>query len=91
MTNAIDWGTRPILEFDNDDPMFVRGVEVGLIWEALRARPEMLKDQQVHKTNETMMRRVADSCGYSVIIEQAPAHADWIRVSFFRMTQEALA
>lgn len=46
--------------FDTGDPEFARGVEVGRLWERLRAEPEPVVEM-VHVGNAEMVLRIAEA------------------------------
>lgn len=55
------------LAFDTDDPEFVRGVEVGRLWEQLKAGDA--DGQMFHATNAEMVMRMAESLDLDVRAE----------------------
>lgn len=52
------------LPFDTDDSEFVRGVEVGRLWEQLRSDEPVV--QEVHASNAEMLLRMAEATGRSL-------------------------
>lgn len=50
-----------VLAFDTDDPEFVRGVEVGRLWELLDHAGEA--ELTIHGTNAEMAMRIAEAKG----------------------------
>lgn len=48
-----------ICPFDSDDPEFVRGFEVGALWERLKTREAF--ETTIHATNVEMVMRLADA------------------------------
>jgi hypothetical protein len=48
-----------MLAFDTDDPEFVRGVELGRLWEQLKSGDEV--DQTIHATNSEMAIRACEA------------------------------
>ena len=69
------------LEFDSDNPEFVRGAELGALWERLKEHPYATVEQTVHLTNAEMVLRVSEALGRPVVSEE---HADghWMTVRF---------
>lgn len=59
------------LPFDNDDPMFVRGVELGRLW-------QLAQDPRVHATNREMIIRVAEATDREFKIESVDD--TWVEV-----------
>ncbi|MDE2101502.1 MAG: hypothetical protein KGL39_29925 [Patescibacteria group bacterium] len=54
------WGLA--LAFDTDDPEFIRGVEVGMLYEQLTTNPEQ-QTHIAHAANAEMVLRLAEACG----------------------------
>ncbi len=79
-------GFTCLLAFDTDDPEFVRGVELGRLWERLRVDPDPLFEL-VHISNAEMVLRVADALGRPVI--GAEHDGTWMTVRFGGATPEA--
>ena len=69
-----------ILPFDTDDPQFVRGVEVGAIWQLLESGVRPV-EATVHVSNAEMMLRIADAAGATVQSEDWNDDT-WLRVTF---------
>lgn len=68
------------LAFDTDSREFARGVEVGRLWEELRADSGAEVDQMVHICNAEMMIRMADALGRDVSSEEHDS--TWMTVRF---------
>lgn len=68
-----------VLAFDTDDAEFVRGVELGRLWERLRVDPDPLLEF-VHISNAEMVLRVADALGRPVV--GAEHDGTWMTVRF---------
>ncbi len=68
------------LAFDTDEPEFVRGFELGRLWEQLQADPERDVNQLVHISNAEMVLRLAESCGRDVSGEERDG--TWMMVRF---------
>ena len=75
-----------VLAFDTDDAEFVRGVELGRLWERLCAQPDPLLEL-VHVSNAEMVLRVAEALGRPVI--GAEHDGTWMTVRFGAATAEA--
>ncbi len=67
------------LAFDTDDAEFARGVEIGRLWERLRAEAEVVVEM-VHLANAEMVLRIADALGRPVVSEEHDA--TWMTVRF---------
>lgn len=67
------------LPFDTDDPEFTRGVEIGLLWAALRDNPGT-QVFTLHATNAEMILRVAEVTGRAV--RSLELGEDWLDVRF---------
>lgn len=68
-----------VLPFDTDDPEFVRGVEIGRLWENLKSTPEAF-DSVVHLSNAEMVLRIAEAEDRTVQSEELDE--TWMRVKF---------
>jgi hypothetical protein len=68
------------LEFDTAGSDFVRGVEIGRLWELLKADDAEVPEQVLHASNAEMILRVAESTGRSVASEDLDDC--WIAVTF---------
>ena len=67
------------LAFDTDDPQFVRGVEIGKLYERLALDPDA-HEQTVHVANAEMVLRIGEALGREVESEE---HDDvWMTVRF---------
>lgn len=68
-----------LFPFDTDDPQFIRGVEVGRLWEIMKATPEAF-EETVHLTNAEMVLRIAEAQNRVVVSEE---HDEiWMTVKF---------
>lgn len=77
-TNSVD-GYGCALEFDTTTSDFVRGVEIGRLWEILK-HSEGPVQEILHASNAEMILRVAEAAG-------RPAHSEelddvWLLVRF---------
>jgi hypothetical protein len=72
-------GSSLVLEFDTTGSDFVRGVEIGRLWEALKSDQEV-EEQVLHASNAEMILRVAEATGRSVVGE--PLDDCWVAVNF---------
>jgi hypothetical protein len=68
------------LAFDTDDPEFTRGVEIGRLWEQLRAEPDETVEQQVHATNAEMVLRMGEALDRPVRTSDDDGH--WMTATF---------
>jgi hypothetical protein len=66
------------LEFDTDSPDFVRGVEIGRLWEQLKTDQVVI--QGVRTDNAEMVLRIADATGRPLHCEEL--NDEWLRVTF---------
>ena len=73
-----------VLPFDTDDPEFTRGVEIGMVYEALtRLPPEAVSyERTIHTSNLEMLLRVADSEGWTLrprasVDETGESYDEW--------------
>ena len=67
------------LAFDTPGPDFVRGVEIGRLWELLKG-DEALPEQVLHASNAEMILRMAEATGRAVVSEDLDDC--WIAVTF---------
>lgn len=58
---GMNYGLRPLLPFDTDDPEFTRGFEAGRLWERMK-NDATDWDETVHATNGEMVMRMAEVC-----------------------------
>lgn len=65
------------LPFDTDDPVFRRGVEAGMLYEAVRRSPVV--SQLIHADNAEMAIRIAEAAGLPFTAE--PLGDDWLDVT----------
>ena len=66
------------LSFDTSGSDFVRGVEVGRLWEQLKSDEPV--SGQVHASNAEMLLRMADSTGRGLTTETLDD--TWLQVHF---------
>jgi hypothetical protein len=69
-----------VMAFDTDAPEFVRGFELGRLWEQLQAEPEQPLEQLVHISNAEMVMRLAEACGREVASRERDG--TWMTVRF---------
>lgn len=62
------------LPFDTDAPEFARGVEMGMLWEALKRDGRV--SRTVHASNAEMIIRIAEAAGLPFRAE--PLAAEWL-------------
>ncbi|HUZ41179.1 MAG TPA: hypothetical protein VMU68_07285 [Acidimicrobiales bacterium] len=67
-----------ICPFDSDDPEFVRGFEIGALWERLKSREPVTAT--IHATNIEMTMRIAEATGIAFRAEDLDD--DWLQVEF---------
>jgi hypothetical protein len=67
------------LQFDTAGPDFVRGVEVGRLWEMLKVGNETV-EEIVHISNAEMILRMAEATSRPVRSEEIDD--TWVRVIF---------
>jgi hypothetical protein len=73
------WGLA--LPFDTDDPEFCRGVELGIVWEALRRIDSWERyDSMVHGENAEMMARIAEATKRPLTTHDTDP--EWFSVTF---------
>jgi hypothetical protein len=72
-------GFSLLLEFDNDEPAFRRGFELGNTWGRLKASDEEY-GTTVHADCAEMILRIAESLGREV--SSRDLNDDWIEVTF---------
>lgn len=68
------------LAFDTDDPEFVRGVELGRLWELLKAEAGELTET-MHVANAEMALRVGEALGRTVTSAEADDGV-WMTVTY---------
>lgn len=68
-----------VLPFDTDSPEFVRGVEVGRIWEHMKHEDEAF-EVTIHTNNSEMVMRMAEASGRVVASEEIDDL--WMTVKF---------
>lgn len=68
-----------VLPFDTDSPEFVRGVEVGRIWEHMKSTDEAF-EVTIHLNNSEMVLRMAEASGRTVLSEELDDI--WMTVKF---------
>jgi len=67
-----------ICPFDSDDPEFVRGFEIGALWERLKNGPPC--QATIHATNAEMVIRLAAAADMGFSAEDLGG--DWVHVEF---------
>lgn len=67
------------LSFDTDNSEFVRGVEIGRLWEIIKNTPESF-EQTVHLVNAEMVLRIAEA--QDRIVESEELDDTWMIVKF---------
>jgi hypothetical protein len=67
------------LAFDTASSDFVRGVEIGRLWETLKSDQE-IDEQVLHASNAEMILRVAEATDRSVVGERLDDC--WLAVTF---------
>jgi hypothetical protein len=67
-----------IFPFDSDDPEFVRGFEIGALWERLKGGIPCAAT--LHAVNAEMVIRLAEASAVSFSAEDLSD--DWIQVEF---------
>jgi hypothetical protein len=71
-----------LLAFDSESPEFVRGFEVGRIWEMLDSG-SVVAGETVHATNAEMLLRIGESLGIPVTAHPLDEPGGpWIVVTF---------
>jgi hypothetical protein len=68
------------LAFDSDDPEFVRGVEVGRLWEILKSRPDEQVTEVIHLSNAEMALRIGEALDRHVIAD--PSDDGWTAITY---------
>lgn len=68
-----------LLPFDNDDPAFARGVEVGILYQRLRQEPGPTS-AVIHGGNAEMALRLGEALERSVAAVELSA--DWLEVTY---------
>lgn len=75
-------GLDLVLAFDSDAEEFVRGVEVGMLWNRIEYGDELVIKQTVHAANAEMVMRIAEAVGLTF---SATALDDaWVSVTLRR-------
>jgi hypothetical protein len=69
-----------VMAFDSDDPEFVRGFEIGRLYEMAQRCPEPF-EQTVHASNTEMVIRVGEATGRRVSASEIPETDDWLSVT----------
>lgn len=67
------------LQFDTSASEFVRGVEIGRLWEALKLESGPV-EEYVHASNAEMILRLSEATGRAVSSEDLDE--TWLRVTF---------
>lgn len=69
------------LPFDTDNPEFIRGAEIGMLWQRL-VHGEIPVQATIHSTNAEMMMRIAEAKGVQFSAELTD-YDEWLFVTFF--------
>lgn len=69
-----------VLAFDSDDPAFVRGVEIGRLWEMLKPEDGVIEGEIVHTSNAEMVLRMAEATDRPV--RSTELGDGWLSVTF---------
>ncbi len=72
-------GYELVVAFDRADPVFARGVEIGMLWQRLHAEP-LPVSATIHASNAEMAMRLAEASGCSVRADGLDD--DWLMVVF---------
>ena len=76
---SVDDGHALLLLFDDDDPKFARGFELGRVWAILRATDDNF-DCEMHAANAEMILRLAGATDREVRTEE---HGEgWVTAYF---------
>jgi hypothetical protein len=75
---SADAGYSLLLEFDTPGSDFVRGVEIGRLWEQLKVDGPV--EQTVHACNAEMVLRLAEATGRAVTAD--PLDDEWLHARF---------
>jgi hypothetical protein len=67
------------LAFDTNAPEFVRGVEIGRLWEIVKQTDDEV-EEFVHASNAEMVLRIAEATGRTVRSEEL--NEPWLLVTF---------
>jgi hypothetical protein len=67
-----------VIAFDSSAPDFVRGVEVGRLWEQLKSDEPV--QQEVHASNAEMLLRMAEATGRP--LKADPLGDTWLLANF---------
>lgn len=70
---------EPLVAFDRDEPLFARGVEVGMLWQRLQTE-QLPVTAVVHADNTEMALRLAEAVGASVRADDLGG--TWLSVTF---------
>ncbi len=76
-------GHSLVVAFDTSTPDFVRGVEVGRLWEQLKSDEPV--QQEVHASNAEMLLRMAEATGRSLKADDLDD--TWLLASFDAPTE----
>lgn len=68
-----------LLPFETDDPQFIRGFEMGRLWQLARTVEEPF-EEVVHGINAEMVLRIAEATGRTVTSHEDGD--DWLTVCF---------
>lgn len=78
MNGTPDYGL--VMAFDTDDPEFVRGFEIGRLYEMTQRCPEPF-EQTVHASNTEMIIRLGEASGRHMSASEIPETDDWLSVT----------
>lgn len=77
-----------LLEFDRDNPEFVRGFELGRIWALLRGCPGDAIEEYAHASNAEMLLRMGEATGREV--RSVELGDEWLLASFAPAESDSL-
>ncbi len=77
------------LAFDTNTTEFVRGVEVGRVWEMLKQSDEVVEDC-LHNSNAEMLLRIGEATGRSVSSEELDDTWMWVTFGTAEASSDAL-
>jgi hypothetical protein len=69
-----------VLAFDTDDPQFVRGVGIGMLWQRLEQEPQGIS-ATVRAESAEMVIRIAEARGLPFSAEPAGDSGEWLWVT----------
>lgn len=71
-------GYAPVLAFDTDSAQFARGVEMGRLWEQLKADGPI--EQEIHAANAEMALRLAEATDRQLVC--VDLGSDWLLAQY---------